>query len=247
MPGDFKRLPIKKISKALVLSIIVMAFVYAMCLCFPEPFFGDHVQYENLRLYSDRSLPKEALPVLKEVQRRLMKSAIYDPQRKYHVFICNSPTRFKFFANFKYRVGGLNYELFRRNSFLRNADIPRDRLIGPSGNKVPGERTLTYFIAHEIVHGVIEARTNWFNYYVRLPRWIKDGYADYIAKDAFDFKENLAKYKSASREMNPKKSGLYLKYHLFVAYLLDIRKIGTEKLLRNECDAGKIAASLKRM
>jgi hypothetical protein len=230
-----------------VLSLFVLAFIYVMCLCHPEPFFGNPVEYENLRLYSDRPIPKAALPILKEVQRRLLKSDIYDPQREYRVFICNSPTRFKFFANYKYRVGGLNYELFNRNSFLRGADILHDRLIGPSGNEVPGERTLTYFIAHEVVHGVTEARAGFFAYSLRLPKWIKDGYADYIAKDAFDFKENLAKYKSASREMDPRRSGLYLQYHLFVAYLLDVRKISTEKLLRDEHDAGKIAAALKRM
>ncbi len=105
---------------------------------------------------------------------------------------------------------------------------------------------MTYFITHEIVHGVTEARTNIFNY-LRLQKWIKDGYADYIAKDSFDFRENLAKYKNAAKEMDPQKSGLYLRYHLYVAYLLDIRKIGTENLLKNKYSLEKILTELRIM
>ena len=217
-----------------------------LCLCYPEPFFAHHVDYENLRMYSDRPLPPEALPILKEVQHRLLKSAIYNRKMKYRVFICNDLARFVFFANYKYRVGGIHYELFNRNSFLRGADIPHDRLIAPSGDEVPGDRTLTYFITHEIAHGITETHTHFFHY-LRLPQWIKDGYADYIAKDRFDFNENLNKFKGASGEMDPEKSGLYLKYHLFVAYLLDVKKIGTENLLKDKFDPERIAAELRHI
>ena len=215
---------IKKIFRSGALFLLVILFIYAMCLCFPEPFFRNHVEYENILLYSDRAIPREALPILQEVRQRLLKSAIYDPRQKCRVFICNDLARFKFFANYKYRVGGLNYELFRRNSFLRGASIAHDRLIGPSGNEVPGERTLTYFITHEIMHGVTAARTNIFNY-LRLPKWIKDGYADYIAKGNFNFKENLAKFKNAAREMDPAKVGVVFKIslvcRLFIGYQED--------------------------
>jgi hypothetical protein len=246
MPVDCRRSPLKKAIRAFLLSLIAVASAYAMCLSFPEPFFRNHVEYENILLYSDRAIPREALLILRKVRQRLLKSAVYDPRQKCRVFICNDLARFKFFANYKYRVGGLNYELFKRNSFLRGANIAHDRLIGPSGNEVPGERTLTYFITHEIMHGVIAARTSIFNYY-RLPEWIKDGYADYIARECFDFGENLAKFRNASLEMDPLTSGLYLKYHLFVAYLLDIKKIGTGKLLKDEYPAERIATELGRL
>jgi hypothetical protein len=232
--------------KASVLILIILALAYAMCLRFPGPFFKHRVAHENILLYSDRPIPGEALAILKDARQRLAKSEIYDPMRKYRVFICNSLARFAFFANFKYRAGGINYELFNGNSFLRGASIRHDRLIGPSGKEVPGERTLAYFIAHEIMHGATAARVNILNYY-RLPRWIKDGYADYIARERFDFRENLARFKNASPEMDPQKSGLYLKYHLFVAYLLDIKKIGMGKLLKNEYAAERIAAELGRL
>jgi hypothetical protein len=244
---DAKRLgTIKKWSVAIMLSLIIAIFLYMLCLCFPQPFFAHHVAYENLRLYSDRPVPAQAMPILGEVQRRLRRSPIYDPGVTYRVFVCNDPARFAFFANFKHRVGGISYELFRHNSFLRGADIAHDRLIAPSGRAVPGDRTLTYFITHEIVHGVTEARTGLFRYF-RLAEWVKDGYADYVAVDRFDFKGNLEKFKRGSPEMDPAGSGLYLKYHLFVAYLLDVRKIGTDDLLKGGFAAERIAAELRRL
>jgi len=236
----------KRAFMLLALFVFIILLFYALCLRFPEPFFKHYIAHENILLYSDRPIPREALAILKDVRQRLAKSEIYDSGRKYRVFICNRPARFAFFANFKHRAGGINYELFNGNTFLRGANIRHNRLIGPSGNEVPGERTLAYFIAHEIMHSVTAAHTNIFNYY-RLPRWIKEGYADYIARERFDFRKNLAKFIDGSREMDPQKSGLYLKHHLFVAYLLDIKKIGTERLLKDECPAEAITSELARL
>src|ERR671936_645148 len=36
--------------------------------------------------------------------------------------------------------------------FLRGAAVEDNRLISPSGTAVPGERTLDYFVAHELTH-----------------------------------------------------------------------------------------------
>jgi hypothetical protein len=238
---------LRKLLIYLLLPLFILLSLYILCLCHPEPFFAYHIKYENLRLNSDRPIPKEAAAILQETQRRLLKSPIYNPKINHRIFICNDLRRFAFFATYKYRVGGLNYELFNHNAFLRNANIAHNRLIGPSGNEVPGERNLTYFITHEIVHGVIEAKTGAWAYYLQLPTWIKDGYCDYVGKDSFDFQENLAKFKTNNREMNPEKSGLYLRYHLFVAYLLDVREISVVGLLENKYDAAKIAAELIQM
>lgn len=246
MPRAARWRPMKSAFKWLALFILIVLSFYALCLRFPEPFFKHHLRHENILLYSDRPIPGEALPILKEVRRRLARSDIYDPARKYRIFMCNHPARFAFFANFKHRVGGINYELFNGNSFLRGASIRHDRLIGPSGREVPGERTLAYFITHEVMHGITAARVNLVRYY-RLPQWIKEGYADYIARERFDFGDNLARFRNAAPEMDPHHSGLYLKYHLFVAYLLDIRRIGTEKMMKNEYPPQRIAAELGRI
>ena len=71
------------------------------------------------------------------------------------VYFCNRSWRFILFANYRYKVGGLTYAPFSNNIFLRAANIAADRLVGPSGKEVTGERTLSYFIAHEITHTLL--------------------------------------------------------------------------------------------
>jgi hypothetical protein len=66
--------------------------------------------------------------------------------------------------------------------------------------------------------------------YARLPQWVDDGYADYIARD-IDLGEALAKMKEGARELDPRRSGLYLRYHLMVAYLLDKKQVRLQELL----------------
>jgi hypothetical protein len=250
-------------------TIIILVVVYLAILTFPQPFFHYHLQAANLTLYSDRPIPhKPGASILAEVQRRLSRSEIYDAKVPYRIFICNDRTRFTFFANLNYRVGGVNYPIFNHNSFLRTSSIARDRLTGPSGHEVPGARTLTYFITHEVTHGVTAyamarhgAYCGAFNYF-SLPTWIQEGYADYVAfgnsavgnnaveksaagKASFDYQANLIKFRNGDREMAPQKSGLYLRYHLLVAFWLDIEHRTAAALLKEKPPQSEIEAEIR--
>ena len=66
--------------------------------------------------------------------------------------------------------------------FLRESDMERDRLIGPGGQPFAADRPLSYFIAHEVMH-IANARALGRLAYLRLPQWVNDGYADYVARD----------------------------------------------------------------
>ncbi len=81
--------------------------------------------------------------------------------------------------------------------------------------------------------------------YLRLERWRQDGYADYVAKGgAFDFAGRLRGFREGDPELDPQRSGLYLRYHLLVAYLLDQRGISVSDLLAGSYSAGQIEADL---
>jgi hypothetical protein len=52
---------------------------------------------------------------------------------------------------------------------------------------VPGDRTLTYYIAHELAHTMVARRIGRRSYHALAP-WQQEGYADYVGKGgAFDF------------------------------------------------------------
>jgi hypothetical protein len=64
--------------------------------------------------------------------------------------------------------------------------------------------------------------------YYRLAPFQTEGYADYLA---FDHRVDLAAGRAALLRDDPKRSGLYRRYELLVAYLLDRKHLDVESVL----------------
>jgi hypothetical protein len=205
---------------------------YLLLLCFPQPLFHSSVQADNLTLYSDQPFsPEAARHVLELVGTKLSSSPLYSTQQHHVAFVCNARWRQRLFFNRNYGVAGVNQYPLTTNVFLRDAIIEDNCLVGPRGNRVPGDRTLDYFIAHEITHTLTAQATGWVDYY-RLPQWVREGYADYIGKGpAFDYSEAKRAFLDGAPEMDWEKSGLYWRYHLLVAYLLDKQHWSIQRVL----------------
>ena len=73
-----------------------------------------------------------------------------------------------------------------------------------------------------------------------------DGYADYIARD-IDYATALQKFKEGARELDPARSGLYVRYHLLVAYLLEKKRLSIDELLFSAPDRGLVEAEVKAL
>jgi hypothetical protein len=206
--------------------------LYLLLLCYPQALFHSSVQAANLTLYSDRPFsPEAARNVLELAGTKLSASALYSAKQHHVAYICNARWRQRLFFNRNYGVGGVNQYPVTTNVFLRDALIEENCLVGPNGNRVSGDRTLDYFIAHEITHTLTAQATGWVDYY-RLPQWVREGYADYVGKGpAFDYAEAKRAFLDGAPEMDWEKSGLYWRYHLLVAYLLDREHWSIQRLL----------------
>jgi hypothetical protein len=226
--------PTKKLWLKLTAAALGLFAFYWALLCFPQPFFRSSVSANNLALYSDQPFsPEEGKKVLETVEAKLAASPLYSAEQHHSAFICNARWRQRLFFNRNYGVGGVNQYPLTSNVFLRDAAIEENRLIAPSGNQVPGDRTLDYFITHEITHTLTVQAVGWFDYY-NLPEWVREGYADYVAKgDAFNYDEARRAFLAGTPEMDRWKSGLYIRYHLLVAHLLDKQHWSVQKLLEN--------------
>jgi hypothetical protein len=240
------RLNRRKIARAALFATIGLgvAFVcYLVLLCHPGLFFRYAFTHGGITLRSDEPIPAEpAGRILDEVERRLARSPLAVPTRvrDLRIYICNRRWRFVLFAHFRHRVGGLTYPALTDNIFLRSVRFDANRLIGPSGRDVPGERTLKYFMAHEIMH-VLIARELGAVGYLRLPTWKDDGYADLVAKAGeFDYERAREQLRTGDPDLDPKRSGLYLRYHLLVAYLLERRGMSVGALLSREFDPSRL-------
>ena len=244
------RLNRKKIARVAAystLGIVGIVVSYLALLCHPGLFFPHTFTRGGITLYSDEPIPPEpAGRILEEVERRLAGSPLAAPPRikDLRIYICNRRWRFVLFANTKYKFGGLAHSPLSDNIFLRAVHFPANRLVGHSGQEAPGARTLSYFITHEIMH-ILVARELRIVKHWRLPAWKNEGYADPVAKGGdFDYEQAREQLRRGDRELDPKRSGLYLRYHLLVAYLLDHKGISVAELLNREFDPAQLEAEM---
>jgi len=229
-------------------SLPVLAAGYLFLLCFPQPLFAYKFPAGNLTLYCDDPIPQSAGEVLREAQGRLDKSPLRGLLGRQNVFICNQSWRYKWLANRNANGGGLAYGFCPWNVFLRKSDIARNILFRGDGVTPSGpDRPLSYFIAHEMTHNLtsrfLGPLAGW-----RLSAWKKEGYADYVGKGGqFDFQKNLDLFKKNDEALNPSQSGLYLRYQLMVAYLLDWKKITVEEMLRGNFNRENLEAEIRAL
>ncbi|HME10097.1 MAG TPA: hypothetical protein VKG25_23775 [Bryobacteraceae bacterium] len=207
---------------------------YSALLCVPQPLFSFSAQADNLTLHSDRQFSAVAAQqVLALAEAKLATSPLYSKDRGHHVFLCNARWRQMLFFNKDYGVGGVAPYPLSPHVFLRDAEVEDNRLISPRGTPVAGDRTLDYFIAHEITHQLTGEAIGPLRYY-RLPQWVREGYADYVGKgNSFNYAEARRAFLAGAPEMDWKRSGLYCRFHLLVAYELDHRGWSVARLLKN--------------
>jgi hypothetical protein len=230
-----------------VLGLLVLGATYLVLLCNPGVFFRYSFTHGGMAVFSDEPIPASARRVIELAESRLAQSPVLHGRaaRTIRIYICNRKWRFILFANTRYKVGGIAYAPLTNNVFLRGAHFDSNRLVGPSGGEVPGERTLTYYIAHEVMHTVVADHLSVVAHW-RLPAWKNEGYADYVAKGSdFDYDQVVLQFRRGARELDPARSGLYLRYHLLVAYLLDKRRIGVHRMLAEHFDQAELEAEIR--
>lgn len=194
--------------------------LYAAVALNPSLLFAHELRVENLVLHSRQPLPAEARSILEEAYARVARSPSFDPADSYELYLCDTPGLFAFFVPWAPQVGAVSLVGVTGNIFVRPANVANDRLIGPHGQEVPGVRTLSYYFAHELTHTAMARRLGRFAY-LRRPTWMVEGYADLVGKaGAFDFEAERQRFRDGHVELEPARSGLYLRYQLFVEALL---------------------------
>ena len=209
-----------------------LATSVAAVLAYPQPLFAYRVVHGRLALYSDRPFdPGKAALLLADVDRRIAISPLDRHDGTHRIFVANAPWRTRLTFLWNYGAGGVNFHPLTRNVFIRGSDIDHDRMMTSLGTPVPPPRTLAYFAAHEIGHSLISERIGAMANR-RLPRWIREGLADYIgfAGDV-DVQDVARKLRAGDPELDPARSGLYARYRLLVAFFLAHEGWSIDRLL----------------
>jgi hypothetical protein len=227
----------------LVLAGLALFAAYTVLLCVPQPLFSHSVRAGGIVLYSDRPLPEAAAHNLLRLSlEKLAKCPLYVAHPDAGVYICNSRWRQVVFFSKHYGVAGVSPYPLTTNVFLRDAAVEDNRLISPGGLAVPGARTLDYFVAHELTHELTGRLFGPLGFY-KMPQWIREGYADYVGKGAaFEYAEARRAFLAGAPEMDFHRSGLYWRFNLLVAYLLDHQHWTVDRLLHEPWPAQAQAA-----
>jgi hypothetical protein len=231
-------------TRRVILSLLALAIPYAVVLTRPQIVFAYEVRANNVVLHARSPLPGRAAEIAAAALQRVSRSPFYVPTDRYDVYLCDTPGLFAFFALWHHNVGGFADVYLTRNVWLRPSHVERDRLVGPSGAEASGDRTLTYYVAHEITHIMAARRLGRAGYY-RVEKWQQEGYADYVGKGgAFDFPAMQRDFQAGVPALDFARSGLYLRYHLLVAELIDHQGMTPDALLSHAIDAAPIEKAL---
>lgn len=215
----------RRIARTIVRTVVGafgVAMAWLALALHPEPLFAHTAEHANIVLHSRRPFPPETGPLLQEVVRRVARSPLYAATERQNVFLCDTPALFGLLT-LKVHAGGVTQMLLGRNVFIRPSSIERNVVFGPSGAVKERERSLTYFIAHELTHAMTADHIGGIRS-KRLAAFQREGYADHIGFDhAVDFRAGRNAILRDAPEMSVQRSGLYRRYELLTAYLLERR------------------------
>jgi len=222
----------------------MMTLFYWLSITFPHLFFQSE-QLENLHLYH-HGKSVEVRKVGEKALAKIKKSSLYNPDTIYRVFLTDSANEYAYFTTLWRNSGGVFLIYANENVFIRPSLIEQDRLISPTGAIVAKDRPLNYFIAHEVAHAM-EYEKLGFSKYNALNQWVREGIADHIGRDKFDFDEMLENYRNNLPMMDYKQSGLYLEYQLLVEYMFKYKGANAEWLLEQNLSESDIEKQLQNL
>jgi hypothetical protein len=217
--------------------------LYLLLLVYPNFLFSHHLEYKNFKVYSDRAIPISLQPLLDTSYENLKQSELFEESDIFYLYFCYETWRFTFFTRNKMAGGVVNF-LVSPNIFIRESDIENNEIIPPNGWMLSRhDRPLTYFISHEATHS-LERKISPF-LPVKVEPYILEGYGDYIAKKTtFDFEHYRNLYLKNDLVMDPK-NGLYNKYHLYIAYLMEVKKMSFLEIIQTQPDLETTLSELK--
>jgi hypothetical protein len=197
-----------------LLRLGLVALAGALVVAFPAPVFSSSLTRGTITLHATEPLPPNAIAIMDQALARLRRSPLYDPARSVDVFVCRNDWRWLLFSGLNGRAAAVARAPFSHDVIIRGANFRENRYLQAGGRLSPAERPLSYLLAHEVTHVLIADALGLAESY-RLPAWLSEGYADYVAHEGrFD---RAAALRTLSRATEPtRREGRYLPYMLLV-------------------------------
>lgn len=223
--------------KRLFLILVIIAGFIASPLAFPGPLFAYGVTDGKLSVYADKPIPEiQAKAFIRDVEQRLTKIPALQTDHPMKIYIANEKWRQRLlWLIVPYRAGGFVVTpVSNWHAFFSGADFLSDRLISRSGYRPEPPRTLGYYGAHELTHVVMSKKLGWVRFLL-LPKWIREGMADYVAMPDESADKLFMKIGKKKADLPMMKTyGVYAPFRLLVAFFLENQHWSADRLMASD-------------
>jgi hypothetical protein len=221
-------------------ALFVLSALYFVTLLRPQMFFSWARDGATIHVRSDEPVPESAARIISLAEARIRQSKLFDATRTYPVYVCNARWRWNYFSGFDGRSRGFQTPLGRA-VFLRPARWDANQLAGPDGGD--GPRPLDVYIAHEVTHMMVADHVGLIGER-RLPVWLREGYAEYVARhDTFDYDATRARLLAGDEGLGTRDR--YWKYLVLVTHLLDREGRDVSAVLADPPDPDEVEARVR--
>lgn len=238
---------VKRILSFIGITSIVMISGVVTLILFPQSLFSNSFEYKNFEVYSNYDVNQEAFkPSIEAANAIIMTSELFDANYQYDIFLAHNTV-----------YNQIDDLIFGSWSIARAVD--NNVIIKNPINEVEGivnngqnEFDLIYVLAHEMIHCLQENKygKSKFNPMNHPPIWKLEGYPEYIARNKTLKSENYHLKKGIEEFLKRTSNGnenlqiiqisenestpyMYYKGRLMIEYLMDIKKMNYDEILRD--------------
>ncbi len=180
----------------------------------PSLFMKHSYEGESIQLLSDRVLADNSAEIISRAQKKIAVSELYRPDMKFKVYLCSQHWKYLLASRFSINSKGIY--------------IPfTDRIILDM-QCIAGNKDLVRCVAHEVTHAMVRNKLGWRS--LVMPKWVSEGYAEYVAKGTWsnlDAESKLFQLRSETVDHDD-----YGQYRMLVTYALDAWRVPLDDLLR---------------
>jgi len=250
---------IKKLVLSL-LSILGLSFlIWVVLLLNPNMVYSNTTIVDNVSVYHNLSLDKEAEATIRKALEIISLSEIYDDQLQ--ISLCMNDHNF--YPKLHPTPGGTAYAFLNKTIIYRSKpDIKNNtaEFSWVENNYELRKYDLTYLLAHEFMHNVQHDYDSKYQILSTLGKinWKLEGHADYIAREFKNDGLLLDKIEKLLYEENQEHVGVpvfkiedgtiqnlaYFKYALLIQYLMEEKQMDFSQICALDSDLDELYADM---
>jgi len=168
-------------------SVLGLTAVYSCLTFFPNLLFKNAYEYRNISLYTRVPVPVPVDALLERVYNTVMADEYLDPGQEFEIYLTGGYKEYVFLAPFCAKAQSCLHPVSHK-VFIASSDFDRNQVYGrdPAGET----RVLESVMVHDLTLAQMQKKLGFINY-IALRAWLKEGYAEHVARETVDMEALL--------------------------------------------------------